>query len=140
MARDRKGSDRRYGAKRKSDPDFRFRETQLWRRISKQVREAEPFCRMCAARHIATLATQVDHVIVPNGRYELQVSLSNLQPLCAVCHGIKSRADHGAWIKGCDERGVPIDPRSHFRTPDGGREGSSKNELPLPADGLPKKS
>jgi 5-methylcytosine-specific restriction endonuclease McrA len=55
-------------------------------------------CRSCLGRNVITLATDCDHVIPfrslddPN-----RLSPSNLQPLCATCHGRKTR---GRGVRG----------------------------------------
>ena len=136
VARDRRTSDARYSDKRKADPDFRFRETQLWRRISKQVRARDPLCKMCEARGVIEPSMEVDHIEPPRGRFELQVSLNNLQGLCTSCHSLKTRQQKsGAPIKGYDVNGAPTDPSHPWNLEKHHRGVSAtRDELPLPAD------
>lgn len=59
-----------------------------WGRLRAEVLSSEPFCRECSKRGLRVVATHVDHIrpkAVCGGDER-----SNLQPLCAACHGIKS--------------------------------------------------
>lgn len=57
-----------------------------WTKLRLMVLRAEPMCRTCGA-----VATDVDH-ITPLARGGLN-EFENLQPLCKVCHGRKTRTE-----------------------------------------------
>jgi len=56
------------------------------------VLSGEPLCRACREVGVETIATDVDHV-TPVSRGGSFWDRSNLQPLCATCHGRKTRAE-----------------------------------------------
>lgn len=60
-----------------------------WEKLRAIVLDGEIFCRQCMAHGRQTYATQVDHVIPKS--WGGDDSLENLQPLCAECHGDKTR-------------------------------------------------
>lgn len=63
-------------------------DTTLWRKISKMVREEEPFCRLCAKEGITTLTQCADHIVA----IRLGGSFwdrENLQGLCKRCNNKK---------------------------------------------------
>ena len=57
--------------------------TARWKNLSKRIRREEPLCRLCDAKGIVTLATQVDHIDETVEDYFLR---SNLQPICMACN------------------------------------------------------
>ena len=62
-----------------------------WDRLSAHVLAIEPLCRTCLAQGRVTPAVDVDHVVpVRLGGTDV---MSNLQPLCKVCHLRKTRAE-----------------------------------------------
>ncbi len=62
------------------------RSNTAWYRLSKQVLEEEPICRLCKQAY----STDTDHIIpLPTGSSER----SNLQGLCHRCHSIKTRRE-----------------------------------------------
>lgn len=63
----------------------------IWRRLRAQVLAEEPLCRLCAPK--VTAATVVDHIDGDSWNN----ARSNLQPLCASCHGIKTARDDGGF-------------------------------------------
>ena len=62
---------------------WRDYDTSAWRVARKQVLTREPNCRTCGAE-----ATHVDHIVrlKDGGTHDV----TNLQPLCASCHGLKT--------------------------------------------------
>lgn len=61
------------------------------RRARESLFSGEPLCRWCALEGRVTLATQRDHIIpLTQGGMEVE---SNVQPLCAACHALKSEAE-----------------------------------------------
>ena len=116
MSTDRRDSDRRYdtSAKRRDDPDYKFRNSRDWRdRLRPQQLQREPLCRHCALRNLIVPATEVDHIKEPRGDFKLQRDPANFQSLCASCHGVKTR---GVELKGCTVDGAPINPNHHWNT------------------------
>jgi hypothetical protein len=53
-------------------------------------------------------AQQVDHIIPPEGDWQLQTSADNLQSLCVSCHSRKTRGRNYSPAVGLD--GFPLDP------------------------------
>lgn len=72
--------------------------------------KAEPFCRFHAKRGERVPATTADH-IERHGYDPVKFWRGELQSLCKHCHdGIKQSMERGNRA-GCDESGMPIDPR-----------------------------
>lgn len=67
--------------------------TSMWRRLSKQKRQDNPYCEHCAKNKRATIAQMVDH-IVPIEFGGAPFNIDNLQSLCHRCHAIKTAADN----------------------------------------------
>jgi 5-methylcytosine-specific restriction protein A len=86
----------------------RTRGRRLQRIRERQLR-LHPLCARCMANGFVTEATQVDH-IVPLFKGGTD-AWHNLQSLCEPCHEEKTREDMGQSIGGCDESGMPTDPR-----------------------------
>ena len=59
-----------------------------WQKLRALVLSNEPWCRPCRTLYRHTKATQVDH-IKPKAEGGTD-DLSNLQPICFVCHKAKS--------------------------------------------------
>ena len=56
----------------------------------------EPLCVECLASGLADRATaEVDHIIPISEAPHLRLTRENLQGLCSVCHGRKTRAEGG---------------------------------------------
>lgn len=78
-----------------------------WRKLRRSVLDGEPLCRMCTARGLTVVATDVDHA----NNDPADNSLVNLQPLCHECHSRKTARDMGHNVRmGCDSNGMPLDP------------------------------
>jgi 5-methylcytosine-specific restriction endonuclease McrA len=70
--------------------DFAFYVTPEWRRMSKQVREEEPFCQECLKKGITKLTEVADHIVsIKNGGSRLD--RNNLQGLCRPCNNAKRK-------------------------------------------------
>ena len=85
-----------------------------WRRIRVQVLTREPLCRMCAARGLEVLATDVDHISGdPSDN-----TAGNLQSLCHACHSHKTCRERAGFSVnfGCDASGLPLDPSHAWNT------------------------
>lgn len=91
-AQTKRECDRAYKRRRRDHPDQAFLRTRDWRdRLRPAQLTREPLCRHCAERGITNVATEVDHIVPPNGDRELQRDAGNLQSLCSTCHGVKTR-------------------------------------------------
>jgi len=88
----------------------RWYDSVRWRKARAYFLSARPLCQMCERVNKATAASIVDHREPHGGDYEKFWDQSNWQALCAACHGVKRRQDHGGLLPGCDVNGMPIDP------------------------------
>jgi len=85
--------------------------SNAWRKLRRMVLSSEPLCRMCTARGLTVVATDVDH----RDNDPSNNNLVNLQPLCHECHSRKTQRDMGHNVAmGCDVHGTPLDPWSHW--------------------------
>jgi 5-methylcytosine-specific restriction endonuclease McrA len=76
----------------KHPDDARFIKSREWRDTHRRLAlMRNPLCRHCEWLGRVTAATQVDHVIVPNGDFTLQRDPANMMSLCAEHHSIKTR-------------------------------------------------
>ena len=98
-------------AHNKHPADARFINSRLWRDHirAKQLRD-HPLCEECKAEGKTTVATSVDHVIVPNGDPTLQRSPSNFRSLCDSHHSRKTNAQARGYTHDLDADGYPISP------------------------------
>jgi 5-methylcytosine-specific restriction protein A len=86
-----------------------------WRARRAEQLRAHPLCRFCFEhRGVVTPATVADHVTPHKGNAELFAG--PLQSLCATCHsGSKRELETTGTFRGCDLRGVPLDPNHPWR-------------------------
>ncbi len=85
--------------------------SDAWRKLRRHVLMGEPLCRMCTARGLTVVATDVDH----RDNDPSNNDLLNLQPLCHECHSRKTNRDMGHNVRmGCDTEGKPLDPHHHW--------------------------
>lgn len=106
--------------------DNRFYKTNdaRWLAIRKVVLLEEPFCRHCINNGLMPPSPSivVDHIDGKAGSIE-DYRRSNLQGLCKYHDGLKSILENGGFggtrekasLAGCDENGIPLDPRHPFR-------------------------
>ena len=66
-----------------------FYHSQEWRKLRQSFLAEHPFCEKCRKSGRLTKATVVDHII-PIKQGGPALDESNLQALCAACHGEKS--------------------------------------------------
>ena len=93
------------------DMTGRFYDRRRWRRASKLFLRENPLCRMCQEVGRARLAQVVDHIEPHRGDPELFWDQENWQGLCATDHSAAKQAqEKGSGLRGCDGRGVPLDP------------------------------
>ena len=64
-----------------------------WIRLRAQVLQANPLCVHCQRDGRVEIATDVDHITPHRGDLHRFYDRVNLQGLCAVCHGEKSRGE-----------------------------------------------
>ncbi len=93
----------------------RLYDLRRWRRASRLFLQAHPMCVMCEQVGKATLARVVDHKVPHRGDEELFFDQGNWQGLCLSCHnGAKRELEVSGTLRGCDMRGVPLDPGHHW--------------------------
>ena len=84
----------------------RFYGSARWRSLRDRFRRTHPLCRCGRPGKI------VDHVKPRSERPDLALEWSNLETLCAQCHGEKSGADKRGEVfqvrYGCDVDGNPL--------------------------------
>jgi 5-methylcytosine-specific restriction endonuclease McrA len=97
----------------------RFYSTRNWQLIAKAQLARAPVCQGCEEAP----AAMVDH-ITPIKQGGAMCERANLQSLCVACHNAKTGAEKVGkrWTppkhRGCDELGVPLDPRHAWRMGD----------------------
>ena len=95
----------------------RLYDLRRWRRRSRAFLQAHPLCVMCEAAGRVTLATVVDHKVPYRGEEELFFDETNWQSMCKTDHdAAKREQENTGRIRGCDERGVPLDPSHPWNT------------------------
>lgn len=67
--------------------------TERWQDIRRAVLLESPFCVRCLEKGVYSLATVVDHIKPHKGDEKLFWDMGNLQPLCKVCHDIKTATE-----------------------------------------------
>jgi 5-methylcytosine-specific restriction protein A len=93
--------------------------SDAWKRLRKLKLAASPLCEVCALRGLVVLANTVDHVHAIRDGGLAFPALDGLMSMCHACHNQKTVAleregGKGVGIKGCDERGLPIDVSHPF--------------------------
>lgn len=83
-----------------------------WRSARAKFLGEHPLCVRCLAAKRTTAATVVDHITPHRGDLDLFWDRKNWQPLCKPCHdGGKQAEEKGGGPIGCDEDGIPLDPK-----------------------------
>src|SRR5580765_4270525 len=106
----------------------RFYDKVAWRRLRKRIVARDGYrCVVCHAYVGGVGAARVDHIQTIKAAPSRALDPTNLRTLCAACdnqghsekgYGHKSiRMER--LVNGCDERGLPLDPR-HAWTRGGG--------------------
>jgi hypothetical protein len=85
----------------------RFRESDVWKRLSAAHLEAHPTCERC---NIAT-ATRCRHKVWCHEDEWEQHSPGNVESVCDACAASAAAQDHRAYSRAVDADGYPIDPR-----------------------------
>ena len=71
-----------------------------WDKLSLTFRRRNPFCRWCRQQDKDTLVSVVDHIKPWVDYPHLRFEWTNLQSLCATCHGLKYRMEYFARKNG----------------------------------------
>jgi len=91
-------------AKNKWD-DYKVRQdlyhSKPWYDMREYILYRDKFCRICSTEEHPVVCTEIDHIIPIRERPDLRLDPSNLQGLCAVCHGRKTYEEvlKGTWEK-----------------------------------------
>lgn len=85
--------------------------SNTWKRLRAWKLRQNPICEYCRKRP----ATDVDHFIPLRDGVD-PYDESNLRSVCAHCHRLKTR--NGERVVGCDDSGVPLDPRHPWNVED----------------------
>ena len=67
-----------------------------WLRESANFRK-DKVCVHCEDKGISRMSQCTDHIVPHEGNEELFWDIKNWQPLCFVCHGIKTASEDGAF-------------------------------------------
>jgi len=97
----KRGRDRRYDAKRRSEQLWRrLYFTPEWRKLRVAQLRREPWCRMHAAKGEHVGASHVDHIKAHRGNRALFFDPSNLQSLCVTCHNkVKQSHERSRFVQ-----------------------------------------
>lgn len=68
-----------------------------WQRLRLAFLRSNPLCVHCKADKRIRAANVVDHIVPHKGDDSLMWSESNLQPLCASCHSVKTSSEDGGF-------------------------------------------
>ena len=83
--------------RRADRPGHRWYHVQRWRHpqwgLRVQVLSANPWCVQCQQQGILEPAVDVDHIRPHEGDQDRFFDRTNLQGLCARCHGLKGRGE-----------------------------------------------
>ena len=88
--------------------------TQRWQRLRRMKLKHNPLCECCIKVGRIEPANVVDHIIAVSKGGDAYPRLDGLMSCCTRCHNTKTRVveqlGREMTIKGCDERGYPLDP------------------------------
>ena len=80
-----------------------------WRALRARFLSEHPHCRVCAQLGLLVAAVEVDHII-PIAKGGAQLDARNLQALCKLHHGQKTRAQKlGRQLLVFNAQGEPVD-------------------------------
>lgn len=91
----------------------RFYNTKRWRQTRTDQLFRHPLCFMCLPR--VTAAIVCDHVDKASKATEEGFFAGPFQSLCKPHHdSTKQREERSGRVIGCDDDGVPLDPKHHW--------------------------
>jgi 5-methylcytosine-specific restriction endonuclease McrA len=97
----------------------RFYDLRIWRdHIRPQKLRQNPLCEYCQERNVVQIASEVDHI---DGDPENNLP-ENHRSACKSCHSAKTARENGSLgrepglvkEKGCNQDGLPTDPKHHW--------------------------
>jgi 5-methylcytosine-specific restriction protein A len=89
---------------------------QKWEKARAEYLEQHPWCAYCEEQGKQVPALHVDHKVPHRGDLKLFWRRSNWQGLCRSHHNAsKQREERRGHVLGCDEHGVPLDPKVRER-------------------------
>ena len=90
-----------------------------WRRRRLEQLRTHPLCKLCMdLRARVTAASVADHITPHRG--DPVLFEGPLQSLCKSCHSSwKQQQESGGRIRGCDIKGMPLDPGHPWNTSGG---------------------
>jgi len=90
--------------------------TKRWQSLRSYRLNKEPLCRYCLERGKLNPAEVIDHIRPHKGNEELFYSYENTQSLCKRCHDSAKQSEENKGLRpGCDESGIPMDTKHHWR-------------------------
>ena len=104
--------------------DKKFYNSRRWKNLRRLKLSSNPLCELCEKAGLVVSANQVDHITSIQAGGDA-ASLDNLMSLCTPCHSRKTVLKDGGFgrqasdtplIKGCDDRGKPLDPNHPWNT------------------------
>lgn len=89
---------------------------KAWKELRLEHLTKNPLCVFCQREGRLAPATVVDHIQAHKGNLELFFDPDNLQSLCKLHHDASKQKAEIKQINciGCDENGLPIDPKHPF--------------------------
>lgn len=89
----RKERHKRYDKRKRDKKKSKFYSSGRWRKLRNKKLKTDPLCEYCLEDDIVTEATEVDHIIPIDARWDLRLSWDNLKSACHSCHMKKTRED-----------------------------------------------
>lgn len=95
---------------------------KAWKELRLDHLAKEPLCVFCLKEGKLTPATVVDHIQAHKGDIRLFFDPDNLQSLCKLHHDSAKQKAESNQVNhiGCNENGLPIDPKHPFNRGRGG--------------------
>lgn len=88
--------------------------TRRWQRLRRLKLQVNPLCEPYLKQQRLEPATAVDHIVAIRAGGDPYPALEGLMSCCTSCHNRKTRIveqqGRELTVKGCDERGYPLDP------------------------------
>lgn len=95
----------------------RLYNSKRWKDLRAIQLRGKPMCHYCSLLSKRTIAMVVDHIKPHRGDEALFFDPENLQSLCKLCHdAAKQQLEKSGVLRGCDQRGVPLDSGHHWKS------------------------